>query len=656
MPAAGRQRVAKGGVEGAKDGADAKKKRAAIKSKGKGKSTTASSTTAFLTLPPLVLQGQRQRRKAEHDQRYHVPLLLSQADTQDSLLDWFDSVRTTREMAWRKDWVDPHSLSVADRSRRAYEVLVSETMLQQTRVDTVKTYYADWMERFPTVRALTEAKADDVMAAWRGLGYYSRATRLQTAAKTVHEKYAGVLPSDPIELEREIAGVGRYTAGAISSIVFGVATPLLDGNVARVLSRQMGLHADVKSKSISDVLWRAAELLVISVSTAQSKKSSAGEPARKRREDEDEPRPSATPGRWNQALMELGSTICTPYPRCESCPIRQTCRAYNEAKALEQRPNPSNGTRSNKSTGDVSIEDIESLCSMCEPMPSLEEELSELSDEEVQESRAKRKRKDPSSKDVTATPSGSKLRQSTLSFAPPPPRSQDADSATNSKGGPSQATDAAEAGPSKIVLAHVRQFPLKVAKKKVREEDAVICIIEARKKGHASNGSSGTKTTSLGKRKSKDGRRDVPEDSLFLIRQRPDKGLLASMWEMPTCIYDDEDADRTAEDRMKSARAYTLSTLKKVGLPDGQAAGNELLGASTISRTEMLGLHTHVFSHLKMHMHTVHLVLEVDDDVLAGASKALPEGVKWVHAKALEEDYSMGNGMRTCWAMLTETP
>ncbi|KAE8207551.1 hypothetical protein CF319_g9600, partial [Tilletia indica] len=170
-------------------------------------------------------------------------------------------------------------------------------MLQQTRIEKIKSYYANWMAKFPTIGRLAEASAEEVMAAWRGLGYYSRATRLHTAAKTVHEKYGDVLPFDPAELEKEIAGVGRYTAGAVSSIVYGIATPLLDGNVGRVLSRQMGLHADVKSKAVSDVLWRAAELLVVAVSRARL--DSTDKDTTVDEDDEGEEGvvpPSATPG------------------------------------------------------------------------------------------------------------------------------------------------------------------------------------------------------------------------------------------------------------------------------------------------------------------------------------------------------------------------
>ncbi|KAE8213258.1 hypothetical protein CF319_g9188, partial [Tilletia indica] len=146
----------------------------------------------------------------------------------------------------------------------------------------------------------------------------------------------------------------------------------------------------------------------------------------------------------------------------------------------------------------------------------------------------------------------------------------------------------------------------------------------------------------------------IHPDSLFLIQQRPDKGLLASMWEMPTHIYTDDDPDRTDQDRVKAARTLTQSILKKVGPPDGSKGSSASAIKTSLASAEMLGLHTHVFSHLRMHMHAVHVVLslpELDDKKKTEGLGGGPEG-KWVARKALEEDYSMGNGMRTCWAML----
>ncbi|CAD6918208.1 unnamed protein product [Tilletia controversa] len=653
--------------------------------KGKGIGKGAQSPGHFLSKLPLPLDPS-ERRPAEHDERYHVPLLLSHPTAQDSLLTWFESVRTTRDMAWRKDWTDPSTLSTPDASLRGYEVLVSETMLQQTRIETVKSYYANWMEKFPTWRVLAEASAEDVMAAWSGLGYYSRATRLHTAAKTVHERYGGVLPSDPSELEKEIAGVGRYTAGAVSSIVYGIATPLLDGNVSRVLSRQMGLYADVKSKAVSDVLWRAAELLVVAISRARLGSSAEKDAAGDVGKDEDETEegggggggvaPSATPGQWNQALMELGSTICTPFPRCAECPIQKSCRAYTEGQALARsqtqgrkgKTTPTDTIPVERGVPQPIIEDIESLCSICEPMPSLEEALSDLSgDEEKKTSRTSKKaKKETAAKSSSST--GSKLKQTTLSFAPAKNSQSQLQTATETTATEEDKTETSEefsAETNKVVQAHVRQFPLKIAKKKVREEDAVVCIIEARPVsssaaaavGNGEEETVGSKNKKKAKRKAGPSESYIHPDSLFLIKQRPDKGLLASMWEMPTYTYpNDDDPKRDEQDRLKRAKSHTQLVLKHVGLPGGMSTTTTKASSPLQPQMQMLGLHTHVFSHLKMHMHAVHLVVplpEVDGKKKkedAGKGGGGPEG-KWVTRKELEEEYSMGNGMRICWAM-----
>ncbi|KAK0525823.1 hypothetical protein OC834_005023 [Tilletia horrida] len=679
MPVAGkRSRAAAARLDRTDDSASASKETKG-KAKKKTKGPSSSSAPDFLTLPPLALDPPQRRPMTHHTTQYHAPLLLSSRTAQDALLSWFDAVRHTRQMDWRKDWVAPSTLSAAERSRRGYEVLVSETMLQQTRIETVKGYYAKWMGLFPDVGALARAREEEVLGAWAGLGYYSRATRLQAAARTIEERYGGVLPSDPVELEKEIPGVGPYTAGAISSIVYGLPSPLLDGNVARVLSRQMGLHADGKSKTVTDVLWRAAELLVVAVSRAQQEQQqdqTTRDTEKKEEQEEVEVRPSSTPGRWNQALMELGSTVCTPFPRCESCPIRSSCRAYSEGRALAVAKTGTGGKKASAGFDkggevgvgvEVEVEDIEELCSLCEPMPSLEEALSELSDEEeggdsggrtISGSKSAKKKKKVNAKASTAE---SKLKQSTLSFGPPPSSAASANGTSTKKAQGASGSTSASASiielsseAEKIILAHVRQFPLKVAKKKVREEDAVVCIIEARSRssGSANNGDgeiSSAKTAKGGKRKAGLLRETrIMPGSLFLIKQRPDKGLLANMWEMPTHIFEDINADRTDDDRIKAAKTFTSSVLKNVGLPDGSKPNKSALAL----QAELLGLHTHVFSHLKMHMHAMHVVLEVPDLKLEARQGGGKAG-KWVTAAELVDQFSMGNGMRTCWAMVS---
>src|SRR5690349_13997996 len=184
-------------------------------------------------------------------------------------------------------------------------------MLQQTRVATVIPYWERWMARFPTVVALAAAPLDDVLAAWAGLGYYSRARNLHAGAQAVGARFGGALPSRAAEL-REVPGIGPYTAGAIASIAFGERGPLVDGNVARVLARVFAIEADIKSSAGGKALWAAAGELM------------AGLPA------------AAAPGDLNQGLMELGATICAPsQPRCLVCPLVSNCTAVRTGRQDE---------------------------------------------------------------------------------------------------------------------------------------------------------------------------------------------------------------------------------------------------------------------------------------------------------------------------------
>lgn len=195
-----------------------------------------------------------------------------------ALLAWYTVAR--RRLPWR-EVVHP------------YRTLVSELMLQQTRVDTVVPYFERFMARFPTAQALAEAPVEVVLEHWAGLGYYSRARNLQAAA--VRVAAAGGFPTT-VEGLRDLPGVGPYTAGAIASIALGVDTPVVDGNVERVLCRQMGWAED--PKKISKRLWEVAGALV----------------------------PAGRAGDFNQAVMELGATICTPRrPGCLMCPVRTSC-------------------------------------------------------------------------------------------------------------------------------------------------------------------------------------------------------------------------------------------------------------------------------------------------------------------------------------------
>jgi A/G-specific adenine glycosylase len=188
-------------------------------------------------------------------------------------------------------------------------------MLQQTRVETVVHYYERFLARFPDLHSLATADTDDVLGEWAGLGYYSRARNLQTAARQVVEEWGGEMPDD-VEGLCSLKGVGRYTAGAVASIAFDRPAPVVDGNVARVLTRLLGIREDVRSAPVVRRLWEEAEAL-----------------ARGR-----------SPGDLNQALMELGATVCTPRsPRCEVCPIAARCRAREsgDPEAIPvKRPRP----------------------------------------------------------------------------------------------------------------------------------------------------------------------------------------------------------------------------------------------------------------------------------------------------------------------------
>jgi A/G-specific adenine glycosylase len=167
------------------------------------------------------------------------------------------------------------------------------------------------MARFPTVSALAGAPLDDVLAAWAGLGYYSRARNLHAGAQAVDARFGGALPSRATEL-REVPGIGPYTAGAIASIAFGERAPLVDGNVARVLARVLAIEHDIKSTAGSKALWAAAGQLMIAL-----------------------PDPAA-PGDLNQGLMELGATICAPtQPRCLICPLVRECAAASTGRQDE---------------------------------------------------------------------------------------------------------------------------------------------------------------------------------------------------------------------------------------------------------------------------------------------------------------------------------
>jgi len=197
---------------------------------------------------------------------------------------------TRRDLPWRA-------------TRDPYAIWVSEIMLQQTRVATVIPYWQRWMAKFPTVRALADAPLDDVLAAWAGLGYYSRARNLWSGARAVADRG---LPTRASEL-RGVPGIGPYTAGAIASIAFGERAPLVDGNVARVLARVFAVTDDIKSTAGQRALWAHAGEVMAALPAA------------------------AAPGDLNQGLMELGATVCSPSaPRCLLCPLTTLCKTRGD--------------------------------------------------------------------------------------------------------------------------------------------------------------------------------------------------------------------------------------------------------------------------------------------------------------------------------------
>lgn len=212
---------------------------------------------------------------------------------QAALLNWFD--QNKRDLPWR-------------RNRTPYTAWIAEIMLQQTRVDTVIPYFERWLERFPDVDTLAAASVEEVLRLWEGLGYYSRARSLHKAAGIIVEKHNGILPSDPAELRR-LPGIGPYTAGAIASIAYGIPEAALDGNIRRIMARIYDVSDPIRQPETEVKLWKLAK---DSLCTSR-------------------------PGDWNEALMDLGATICLPSsPLCSRCPIRTFCEADKNGTVSER--------------------------------------------------------------------------------------------------------------------------------------------------------------------------------------------------------------------------------------------------------------------------------------------------------------------------------
>jgi A/G-specific adenine glycosylase len=232
-----------------------------------------------VNVPPSLLEAVRQWRASP------MPLAATSLNKfRRRLLHWFRANR--REHPWRRD-------------RDDYRVWLAEVMLQQTRIAAVIPYYEKFLDRFPDIKSLADAPEREVLRLWAGLGYYSRARNLQRAAREMVGHHSGKFPSDFAEA-LALPGIGRYTAAAVLSIAFDAPHAVLDGNVARVLARLNAIRGDLRSPQ----QWKKLE--------AQAQSLLA---------------PNA-PGDWNQAIMELGETICTPKsPRCPECPIARWCEA-----------------------------------------------------------------------------------------------------------------------------------------------------------------------------------------------------------------------------------------------------------------------------------------------------------------------------------------
>ncbi len=203
------------------------------------------------------------------------------------LLPWYR--KNARSLPWRET-SDP------------YKIWISEIMLQQTQVQTVIPYYEKWLKRFPDISSLAKAPEAEVMKHWAGLGYYRRARMIHKASRLILENNGGKFPSEPEKI-LELPGIGRYTAGAISSIAFGLKQPILDGNVIRILTRIFGIGDDITKPKTIEKLWKISESVL----------------------------PEKNTGDFNQAMMELGATVCSPQsPNCGKCPALKICAAYRK--------------------------------------------------------------------------------------------------------------------------------------------------------------------------------------------------------------------------------------------------------------------------------------------------------------------------------------
>lgn len=445
------------------------------------------------------------------------------------------------------------------------------------------------MARWPTIHDLAAAEPDDVLSAWRGLGYYTRAGRIHAAAVVVceHPLWQGLIPDDVGQLEKCLPGVGRYTAGAISAIVYGMAEPMVDGNVLRVLSRQLGIYGDVKAdKVVVDRIWACANALVRQVARDGTGGLVDGE-------GEGEVELSDRPGRWGQALMELGSTVCMPKPACSKCPITATCRAYSEGYALAVEAGevkaPENGDNGSPA---ARLGDIEDICDICD---DFEEDMFELLEDA----------------DLDVKEGASQISSPFFTTQP-----QEA---------PTNLTPKALA----TIINHAKKYPLKKPKKKIGEQESLVCAI----------------------RRSSDGR--------YLLQRRPPKGLLANLWEFPSHNFPAQSKSKSIARSDGAMRMVARSIIHDSELlisPKKQSLSSEDWSAMVDRSAQYrhageLGIIPWTFSHLKLTMYVQ--LFELRDDLPGTKIVWAANGArqKWATREEIEAE-SMGTGMRKCWDLV----
>lgn len=225
------------------------------------------------------------------------------------LLDWFGE--NARDLPWRT-------------TRDPYAIWVSEIMLQQTQVKTVLPYWERWMQTLPDTQSLAKAAPQKIHKLWEGLGYYTRVRNMQRAARVIVEQHGGKFPRD-FDAVVALPGIGRYTAGAICSIAFNQPTPILDGNVIRVLTRVFGISGDPREKKTNARLWKVAQELV---NSAESHPNFCNQDPRLHAAA---PTSRNACSDFNQSLMELGALVCIPKnPRCSECPLKFNCIAHRK--------------------------------------------------------------------------------------------------------------------------------------------------------------------------------------------------------------------------------------------------------------------------------------------------------------------------------------